>query len=109
MTDAEIRLNLLIITQRALLFAVPPTLRAVTCGWQGTEVKLRFLFDGPISEDDDESARMVGTEVVAGFPSPWTLAEEIERLDHPADLCSGALPLWVFARKEKTTERAGLY
>ena len=109
MTAADIRLNLLIFRQRALLFAVPPTLRAVTCGWQGTEVKLRFLFDGPISEDDEESARIVGSEVVAGFPAPWTIDDEIERLDHPADLRSRALPLWLFARKEKTTDGADLY
>lgn len=109
MTDADIRLNLLLSVQAALLFAVPPTLRAVTCGWQGTEVKLRFVFDGPITEDDEEGARIVGTEVVAAFPPPWTLAEEIKRVDHPADLKAGALPLWVFARKEYTTKGASLY
>ncbi|WP_349312951.1 hypothetical protein [Brevundimonas subvibrioides] len=102
MTDADIRLNLLLSVQGALLFAVPPTLRAVTCGWQGTEVKLRFVFDGTITEDDEEGARIVGIEVVAAFPSPWTLDEEIERLDHPADLKPGALPFWVFAlRRER--------
>lgn len=109
MTDAHIRLNLLIFTQRALLFAVPPSLRAVTCGWEGTKVTLRFLFDGPISEDDAESARIVGTEVVAGFPAPWTVCEEIERVDCPADLRPAALPLWVYARKERTTEGADIY
>lgn len=109
MIDADIRTRLLVSAQRALLFAVPPTLRAVTCGWQGTEVKLRFIFDGPISDDDQEGAQMIGAEVVADFPSPWTIAEEIERLDHPADLRSGTLPLWIYARKEKTTEGADLY
>ncbi|HYC74661.1 hypothetical protein [Brevundimonas sp.] len=109
MNDADIRLRLMVSTQRALLFAVPPSLRAVTCGWQGTEVKLRFIFDGPISEDDQEGAQIVGTEVIADFPSPWTIAEEIERLDHPTDLRAGALPLWVFARMEKTTGGVSLY
>lgn len=109
MTDADIRLNILIFAQRGLLFAVPPTLRAVTCGWSGTNVKVRSVFDGPISEDDEESARMVGTEVVAAFPLPWTLTEEIVRLDYPADLRSEALPLWVYARKETTTEGLPVY
>lgn len=109
MTDAEIRRNLLLSIQGALLFAVPPTLRAVTCGWHGTEVQLRFLFDGPISEDDEESARIVGSEVVAAFPAPWTIDDEIKRLDYPADLKAEALPFWVFARKEQTINGAALY
>ncbi|WP_292066205.1 hypothetical protein [Brevundimonas sp. UBA7664] len=109
MTDADIRLNILIFAQRGLLFAVPPSLRAMTCGWSGTTVNVRFVFDGPISEDDKESARIVGTEVVAGFPSPWTLTEEIVRLDYPGDLRSDALPLWVYARKETTTEGLPIY
>lgn len=109
MTDTDIRLRLLTSTQRALLFAVPASLRAVTCGWQGTEVKLLFIFDGPISEDDRECAQIVCAEVIADFPPPWIIAEEIERLDHPTDLREGALPLWVFARMEKTTDGVSLY
>jgi hypothetical protein len=109
MTDADIRLRLMLSTQRALLFAVPPSLRAVTCGWQGTEVKLRFIFDGPISEDDQERAQIIGTEVIGDFPPPWTIAEEIERLDHPTDLRAAALPLWVFARSEKTMDGESFY
>lgn len=109
MTDADIRLNILLLAQRGLLFAVPPNLRAITCGWSGTTVNVRIVFDGPISNDDEESARMVGTEVVAGFPSPWTVTEEFVRLDYPADLRSDALPLWVYARKETTSEGLPLY
>lgn len=109
MTDADTRLNILIFAQRGLLFAVPPSLRAMTCGWSGTNVNVRFVFDGPISDDDEESARIVGTEIIAGFPAPWTLTEEIVRLDYPGDLRSGALPLWVYARKEKTLDGLPIY
>ncbi len=104
MTDAEIRLQLLLSTQRALLAAVPASLRSVTCGWEGTEIELQFLFDGDISEDDEESAKMAGTEVIANFPAPWTMTETIDRFDYPADLRSRALPLWAYARKEKPSE-----
>jgi hypothetical protein len=104
MTDTDIRIQLLLSVQRALLDAVPATLRAVTCGWAGTEITLQFLFDGSISEDDEESMRMAGTEVIADFPAPWTMAEEIVRFDYPGDLHSRTLPLWAYARKEKTSE-----
>ena len=87
-----------------MLDAVSAALRSVTCRWEGTEIKLRFLFDGQISEADEESARIAGTEVVADFPSPWTLVEEIERCDYPADMQSRALPLWAYARKETPSE-----
>lgn len=109
MMDADIRLNILVFAQRGLLFAAPPNLRAMTCGWSGTNISVRFVFDGPISEDDEESARIVGTEVISAFPSPWTLTEEIVRLDYPGDIRSHALPLWVYARKETTTEGLPIY
>ena len=87
-SDTELRISLLLSLQRALLDAVPPSLRSVTCDWERTEIRLQFLFDGEISEDDEETARIAGTEVIADFPSPWTMAEEIERYDYPADLRS---------------------
>ncbi|WP_313003155.1 hypothetical protein [Brevundimonas sp.] len=104
MTDADIRLNILLGAQSGLLFAVPPSLRAMTCGWSGTNVAVRSVFDGPIGDDDEETVRIVGTEIVAAFPPPWTLTEEIVRLDYPADLRPDALPLWVYARKEVTID-----
>lgn len=104
MVDTEMRLNLLLSVQRALLDAVPTALRSVTCGWKGTEIRLQFLFDGDVSEDDEESARIAGSEVIADFPAPWTLVEEIARVDYPTDLRSRTLSLRAYARKEKTSE-----
>lgn len=104
MLDADISLQLLLAVQRALLDAVPATLRSVTCGWEGTEIELQFLFDGDVSDDDEESMKIVGSEVIADFPTPWTIREQIGRFDYPNDLRSLALPLWAYARKEKTSE-----
>lgn len=53
---SDIRAKLLLSVQRALLDAVPQTLRAVTCDWEGTEIKLRFLSHGEISEEDLEAS-----------------------------------------------------
>jgi hypothetical protein len=100
----DIRDQLLLSIQNALLDAVPATLRSVTCDWEGRKIRLRFLFDGPLNEDDQESFRIVGTEVIANFPSPWEISEEIERLDYPADRRSRALSLWAYARKETTAD-----
>jgi hypothetical protein len=97
----SIRAKLLLSAQRALLGAVPANLRAVTAGWTGAQITLRFLFDGEISASDRESAQIVGTEVISDFPSPWTIEEEILRLDQPADLGAKALAHWVYLRKER--------
>ena len=108
---AHIRMRLLLSVQRALLGAVPASLREVSCGWERTEVKLRFVFDGDIDPDDYEGARIAGSEVIADFSEPWTIAEEIVRIDHPTDLresrTDGTM-LLAYERKERSTSGQGL-
>jgi hypothetical protein len=101
----DVSVTLLLAVQRALLGAVPATLRAVTCDREGTEIKLQFLFDGEIGEDDRDSAQVVGTEVIADFPSAWTISEEIRRLDYPADVRPYALAHWAYLRREPNAAR----
>ena len=86
--------------QRALLGAIPSSLRAVTCETAATEIRLRFVFDGKIGEDDAEDARIVGSEVISDFPAQWTINDEIVRLDYPEKLGEVALADWVYRRKE---------
>jgi hypothetical protein len=99
----EIHRRLLLSMQRALLGAVPAALREATCGWIGTQIQLRFVYDGEIDPDDYESARIVGSEVAADFPAPWTVCEDIVRIDYPTDLRvsrQGATALLAYQRKE---------
>jgi hypothetical protein len=42
----QLSIRLRLAVQSALLDAVPAALREVSCGWEGTEIKLRFAFDG---------------------------------------------------------------
>ena len=99
---ASERTALLLSVQRALLGAVPSTLRGVACGWSGSEINLRFVFDGPISSEDEENMRVVATEVVSDFLAPVTIEEQIVRADWPARLEHYALQYWAFLRKEVT-------
>ncbi|EDL49494.1 hypothetical protein ED21_17887 [Erythrobacter sp. SD-21] len=75
-------------------------MRSVTCDWEEFEIRLRFVFDGEIAEDRAEDMRIVGSEVISDFNEPWTIKEEIERLDFPGDRRSRALSLTAYARKE---------
>lgn len=97
-TQADVLLS----TQRALLGAVPASLRAVTCGWTDEKITLRFIFDGPVNESDEGDMQVVGTEVVADFSAPMCIAEEIIRVDYPGELAPYLLRAWVYMRKERT-------
>ena len=109
--SAQVRVRLLLSVQRALLGAAPAALRAVTCGWEGTEVRLRFVFDGNIDPDDYEGAQIAGTEVIADFPESWTIAEEIGRVDYPTDLPESrpvGNTILPYQRKERSTSGQAL-
>ena len=103
---AQIRALLLSSVQRALLGSVPAALRQVSCGWEGTKIKLRFVFDGEIEPDDYEGALIVGTEVIGDFSASWTIAEEVVRIDYPTDLresWTDESMLLAYIRKERST------
>ena len=101
-TPADIRTRLLLSVQRALLGAVPASLREVTCCWEATRITLRFVFDREIAAGDMENAQIAATEVIADFSDPWMIEEQIVRIDHPGDLRldKGRLPLTAYRRKE---------
>lgn len=90
--------------QKALLGAVPATLRLVSGRAVGTHIVLTFVFDGALDEDDVESIRMATTEIIADFPSPWTLEETFIRLDYPADSSEYAYQEKLYERKERTSD-----
>ena len=90
--------------QRALIGAVPASLRAVTCDWTDTTFLLRFIFDGPIDPDDYEDMQVVGTEVIADFPPEVAFDEQIIRVDYPASLAPHFLQVCAYMRKEGPTD-----
>lgn len=67
MTELDIRLNLLLGSQTALLGAVTRNLRAVTCDFDEKMITMRFIFDGEPTEWQRELCEVATTEVVAGF------------------------------------------
>ena len=100
MDDPETRTKLLLSLQRALLGAVSPALREVSCGWQGKQINLRFVYDGEISESDIEAAHIVATEVIADFPADWDIEEDIVRQDAPTKLLQRQGAILAFRRQE---------
>lgn len=75
-----------LVLQVALLGEVSPALRRVGFDHGPDDVTLRFFYDGPISDDDRESASCVETEVMAALPDDIRVTTEVERVDAPARL-----------------------
>jgi hypothetical protein len=83
----------------ALLKEVTPNIRGITCGWNTTEVTIKFYFDGFFSEEEQESMECIATEVIASLPD-HDLDVECQRIDYPESLEPYKLSEWVYLRKE---------
>ena len=99
----SIEIQVVLSLVRSLLGAVPACLRSVSFQVEGSVNRLRYLFDGPISDDDKEGAQIAGTEVIADFTEPMTIIEEVLQLDYPEPLSGRNLAHRVYERKETTT------
>lgn len=98
MTTGVDRLDILFSVQRALLGEVRPNLRVVTANYDDSHVVISFYFDGPVSDDDRETASEIETEVIAYFPPAIKIAANCIRVDAPERITDGGL--WIYARKE---------
>lgn len=94
MTHQEVRL----ILQTALLGEIGSGLRAVAYQRGEDSLAIRFYFDGPISDDDRESAACVTTEVIAAMREGVRVSEELIRCDVPERIPADAA--LVFRRRD---------
>ena len=99
MTVDEGRLRLLLGMQVALLGMITPQIRGITCGWIDNAITLKFLYDGPYSEDDEEDCEDVVTEIMSHFPEHQVELQMLE-LQAPESLKDQYLQAWVYLRKE---------
>lgn len=99
MTNIELRINVLLSLQRALLGEISPNIRGITCSWDTSIITIHCYFQAEISDDDRESMECVATEVIADFPEHRVILE-CKRLDMPASLNPYTLSAWVYRRKE---------
>jgi hypothetical protein len=98
--------NLILSFNRAMWGEIPWSLRRISTKMEEKLIKVQFVFDGAISEDDRESAGEIATGVIADHPE-YQIREEYARIDEPQlmpDLTEG----WrlVFLRKEPRNPQA---
>jgi hypothetical protein len=85
---------------RALLGAISANLRSVSFEVETDTIHLLFLFDGEISDDDRDGVLTAAGEVIADFPAPMIICENVERLDYPDAIQGRALKRQVYRRRE---------
>ncbi|KAF0845869.1 hypothetical protein [Nocardia caishijiensis] len=91
--------DLVLSVGRALWHEVSAALRAVFCTAEDGVISIRFVVEGPITDDDRDSTTCVAAEVVADFPD-HQVDERIEQVDPPTRVT--VPPGWhlVFHRRE---------
>ncbi|GAB3628183.1 hypothetical protein PTE30175_05339 [Pandoraea terrae] len=95
----DLRIRLMLSLQVALLGAITPNIRAITCSINEKGIVILAIFDSVINDDDIDSMESVASEVASHFESLKVFVE-CKRLDAPVDFRPQALDLWVYRRKE---------
>ena len=101
MISTEMRVHVLLSTQRALLGHIGPAVRRILCRWTESEIHVRVVFDGEISEIDAEAMSEAATEVIADFPPRTAIFFGLERCDSPARVKHDNDEVAVFQRLEQ--------
>jgi len=70
----------------ALNDAVTPTLRQVWIDWDDREIVLYFIFDGKITDDMEDDAECVATEVIAYVPEFKLVDTKYIQIDYPKEI-----------------------
>lgn len=96
--NQEIRVQILLSAQGALLGQVPQSLRAVSVDVREACVYVRSIFDGKPTEEDWELLSCAGAEIIADFVAPFTIEEEFLALPFPEEMSH--LQLLVYLRHE---------
>jgi len=81
--------------QMALIDSVPPNMVAVTAKIEESLITIHAFFDGPIAEEEEEIVGVIGTEVIADFPAPYTIEEQCFSI---TDNALQMLDFWAFKR-----------
>lgn len=97
----DFRVSVAMSLMRALLGEITPNIRAVLVRPQEQDsFSIEVYVDGDVSEEDEEMASCVGTEVIADFPSNFDISQRVIRLDSPIKVPVGD-GILVYLRKEE--------
>lgn len=94
--DDNTLLTLRFSVQRALLGEVNENLIGVTAGVKDSMIFIRFYFDKDATESELEKISCVGAEVIADFPEPFGIDEQVMFVNNQDEM--EMLDFWAFMR-----------
>ncbi|BCQ28289.1 hypothetical protein NK8_64780 (plasmid) [Caballeronia sp. NK8] len=97
--DNDFRVRLLLSLQVALLGNISANMRAVTCRLEGSDIKVRAMFDGAVSEEDSATVDEIGSELASHFDHEMVDVECL-RVDAPQPISTSNDELIAYRRKE---------
>ena len=104
LTDAQyFRIDVLLSCHRAVWGMVTPELLSVCVVPVAPDVRSRFLYDGPVGDDERELVSEVETEVIADLWQHAVLEFVAVSLPVPARLELDAGEEWLYKRREAET------
>jgi len=86
---------------RALIGAIPKSLRGLTIDYEKDGLYWKAYFDGVPSEEEKEVLSVACTEVIADFSEIMTAKEEYLFCPYPQKM--DRLKMWIFLRWEDET------
>ena len=99
MTDVEIRVQLLVAAQRALLGAIYPDIRAIAVGFDGLrKLTIKMYLDRPPTESDYDELSAISGEILGDID--FASVEEICEYNVDPKYQLDGLDRFVYSRKE---------
>jgi hypothetical protein len=99
MNKIDLRTQVLLSLQSALIGEITPNIRGITCCWDTSKITIVCYLEDDIREDIEESMEYAATEVMADFPE-HQVEMECKKLDESEPLNPYTLYAWVYRRKE---------
>ena len=97
--DVNLANRLKLSAQRALLGAITPNIRAVFAELVEEDIQIYFYYDGQIQDDDEETASIVTSEIIADFDDEFDINLTTKQVDYPLDIVQ-TNGMCVYYRKE---------
>jgi len=97
--EVDLRRDVLLTFQIALLGVVDKHLRGVTVSWDEGRIEGVLLYDGRVGDLEEETASDIEAEIMASFPGHEVSVSAL-RCDAPAKLNVLGLNAWVYRRRE---------
>lgn len=95
----NLRVNVLLAIQTALLGMVTKNIRAISCDWNESEIFINFIYDKEPSAEDKLICSEIEAEVISHFPEHKILVKLIA-IPETMSLKEEMLPSWVYMRRE---------